>query len=135
MSGEGEQRAKQTGEETIILPPPGENKIEPIVTKSKAPKDVEKIEPQPPQYKREDCLTKEEREIERILGAGSTYYNLNPFHVLHLRPTAELPDIRRQFRLVSRLVHPDKNPNDVLRAQQVKILHLSIGYTIKPPFI
>jgi DnaJ homolog subfamily C member 8 len=45
-----------------------------------------------------------DNEVNRILGA----FKLNPFEQLGLRFNATLEDIRRQYRKVSLLVHPDK---------------------------
>jgi hypothetical protein len=62
-------------------------------------------------------LADNEREIERILQPNSTYLNLNPFYVLQLSEECTLEEVKRQFRRLSLLVHPDRNPNNP-RAKQ-----------------
>lgn len=48
--------------------------------------------------------TDRDSEVNRILGA----FKLNPFEQLGLRFDCSLEDIRRQYRKISLLVHPDK---------------------------
>lgn len=62
-------------------------------------------------------LADNEREIERILQPNSTYLNLNPFYVLQLSEECTIEEVKRQFRRLSLLVHPDRNPNNP-RAKQ-----------------
>ena len=45
-----------------------------------------------------------DNEVNRILGA----FKLNPFEQLGLPFTATVEDVRRQYRKVSLMVHPDK---------------------------
>ena len=40
---------------------------------------------------------------------GSTYRNLNPYEVLQVDPDATLDDVKKKYRRLSILVHPDKN--------------------------
>ncbi|KAL6049649.1 DnaJ (Hsp40), subfamily C, member 8 [Balamuthia mandrillaris] len=47
-----------------------------------------------------------------VLQPGWEYWNLNPFTVLRLPPEATLEEVKRQFRRISRLVHPDRNPEN-----------------------
>ncbi|OQR70174.1 dnaJsubfamily C member 8-like [Tropilaelaps mercedesae] len=56
-------------------------------------------------------------QIERLLRPGSTYFNLNPFEVLQLDPSASMDDIKKRYRQLSILLHPDKNPDHKERAQ------------------
>ncbi|GFR06840.1 dnaJ homolog subfamily C member 8 [Trichonephila clavata] len=67
--------------------------------------------------KRDSVLTPKQQ-IDRLLRPGSTYFNLNPFEVLQLEPETSIEDLKKQYRRLSILVHPDKNPNDRDRAQQ-----------------
>lgn len=67
--------------------------------------------------KRDSVLTPKQQ-IDRLLRPGSTYFNLNPFEVLQVEPEASLDDVKKQYRRLSILVHPDKNQNDHDRAQQ-----------------
>lgn len=67
--------------------------------------------------KRDSVLTPKQQ-IDRLLRPGSTYFNLNPFEVLQIEPETSLEDVKKQYRRLSILVHPDKNPDDRDRAQQ-----------------
>ncbi|XP_023933782.1 dnaJ homolog subfamily C member 8 [Bicyclus anynana] len=67
--------------------------------------------------KRDSVLTPKQQ-IERLLRPGSTYFNLNPFEVLQVDPEASLDEIKKKYRRLSILVHPDKNIDDSERAQQ-----------------
>ncbi|KAF5307342.1 hypothetical protein FQR65_LT07059 [Abscondita terminalis] len=67
--------------------------------------------------KRDSVLTPKQQ-IERLLRPGSTYFNLNPFEVLNVDPDTALEEIKKKYRRLSILVHPDKNQDDPDRAQQ-----------------
>lgn len=67
--------------------------------------------------KRDSVLTSDQQ-ITRLLRPGSTYFNLNPFEVLQLEPATEPEQIKKKYRSLSMLVHPDKNRDNVERAQQ-----------------
>ncbi|KAJ8917122.1 hypothetical protein NQ315_012612 [Exocentrus adspersus] len=64
--------------------------------------------------KRDSVLTPKQQ-IERLLRPGATYRNLNPFDWI---PTPPLEEIKKKYRRLSILVHPDKNQDDPDRAQQ-----------------
>merc|ERR1712130_430503 len=66
--------------------------------------------------KRDETLTPK-LQIERLLRPGYTYRNLNPFEVLQVDPDLPLEDVKKTFRRMSILVHPDKNQDDSERAQ------------------
>jgi len=66
--------------------------------------------------KRDETLTPK-LQIERLLRPGYTYRNLNPFEVLQVDPDLPLEDVKKKFRRMSILVHPDKNQDDSERAQ------------------
>ncbi|KAG7276447.1 hypothetical protein CRUP_014106 [Coryphaenoides rupestris] len=57
-------------------------------------------------------------EIDRLLRPGSSYFNLNPFEVLQIDPEATDTELKKRFRALSILVHPDKNQDDPDRAQK-----------------
>lgn len=59
-----------------------------------------------------------EKQISRLLRPGSTYANLNPFEVLLVDPGDPVETAKKQYKKLSILLHPDKNPNDRERAQQ-----------------
>ncbi len=57
------------------------------------------------------------QQIDRLLRPGSTYLNLNPYEVLQIEPELAIEEVRRKYRRLSILVHPDKNQDDPERAQ------------------
>ncbi|CAO1424722.1 unnamed protein product [Diamesa hyperborea] len=67
--------------------------------------------------KRDSVLTSKQQ-IDRLLRSGSTYFNLNPFEVLQLEPEVTIEQTKKKYRSLSILVHPDKNQDDVERAQK-----------------
>lgn len=82
----------------------GDNKFDDFIS------EVKEIE------KRDSVLTSKQQ-IDRLLRPGSTYFNLNPFEVLQIHPTLPLDQIKKKYRSMSILVHPDKNQEDLERAQ------------------
>jgi len=67
--------------------------------------DVKDIE------RRDEDLTSD-KQIERLTKPGSKYLNLNPYEVLQISPKATEDEIKKKFRQLSILVHPDKNPEN-----------------------
>ncbi|PSN48678.1 DnaJ subfamily C member 8 [Blattella germanica] len=67
--------------------------------------------------KRDSVLTPKQQ-IDRLLRPGSTYFNLNPFEVLQVDPDVPLDEVKKKYKRLSILVHPDKNQDDPDRAQQ-----------------
>nr|CAG4638734.1 EOG090X0DLG [Cyclestheria hislopi] len=67
--------------------------------------------------KRDSVLTSKQQ-IERLLRPGASYFNLNPFEVLQIDPELPVEEIKKKYKRLSILVHPDKNQNDADRAQQ-----------------
>ncbi|XP_070568494.1 dnaJ homolog subfamily C member 8-like [Ptychodera flava] len=65
-----------------------------------------------------DSVLTSKQQIDRLLRPGSTYFNLNPFEVLQIDPATSREDIKKHYRKLSILVHPDKNIEDKDRAQQ-----------------
>jgi len=57
------------------------------------------------------------QQIDRLLRPGSTYRNLNPYEVLQIDPELPFEEVKKKYRRLSILVHPDKNPDDRDRAQ------------------
>ncbi|XP_055373913.1 dnaJ homolog subfamily C member 8 [Condylostylus longicornis] len=66
--------------------------------------------------KRDSVLTSDQQ-IQRLLRPGSTYFNLNPFEVLQVEPDTPLGLIKKKYRALSILVHPDKNQDKKEAAQ------------------
>lgn len=64
-----------------------------------------------------DSVLTSEQQINRLLRAGSTYFNLNPFEVLQIEPNTPIEQIKKKYRSLSFLVHPDKNQDNQERAQ------------------
>merc|ERR1712007_83404 len=48
-------------------------------------------------------------QIERLTKPGSQYFNLDPFGVLQLRSDCTMQNVKKYFRKLSLMVHPDKN--------------------------
>lgn len=71
---------------------------------------------------KKDSVLTSAQQIERLLKPGSTYRNLNPFEVLMIEPETPLEEVKKKYRRLSILVHPDKNPNDSERAQVLAIM-------------
>ncbi|XP_022106820.1 dnaJ homolog subfamily C member 8-like [Acanthaster planci] len=65
-----------------------------------------------------DAVLTPKQQIDRLLRPGSTYFNLNPFEVIQVPPEMPPEEIRKKFRRLSILVHPDKNVDDRERAQK-----------------
>ncbi|XP_078538635.1 dnaJ homolog subfamily C member 8 [Lissotriton helveticus] len=70
------------------------------------------------QIERRDSVLTPKQQIDRLIRPGSSYFNLNPYEVLQLDPEATDEDIKKRFRQLSILVHPDKNQDDPGRAQK-----------------
>lgn len=70
------------------------------------------------QIEKRDSVLTSHQQIDRLLRRGSTYFNLNPFEVLQLEPETPIEQIKKKYRSLSFLVHPDKNQNDKDRAEQ-----------------
>lgn len=69
------------------------------------------------QIEARDSVLTSDQQINRLLRSGSTYFNLNPFEVLQIEPETPVDLIKKRYRSLSILVHPDKNQNDKDRAQ------------------
>ncbi|BFZ24789.1 hypothetical protein BsWGS_27828 [Bradybaena similaris] len=67
--------------------------------------------------KRDSVLTSKQQ-IDRLTRPGATYFNLNPYDVLQIDPDTPLSDVKKKYRQMSILVHPDKNQDDSDRAQK-----------------
>ncbi|EAX07709.1 DnaJ (Hsp40) homolog, subfamily C, member 8, isoform CRA_c [Homo sapiens] len=65
-----------------------------------------------------DSVLTSKNQIERLTRPGSSYFNLNPFEVLQIDPEVTDEEIKKRFRQLSILVHPDKNQDDADRAQK-----------------
>jgi len=64
-----------------------------------------------------DSTLAPKQQIDRLLRPGSTYRNLNPYEVLQIDPELPIEEVKKKYRRMSILVHPDKNPDDRDRAQ------------------
>ncbi|KAG5264913.1 hypothetical protein AALO_G00259390 [Alosa alosa] len=69
------------------------------------------------QIEKRDSVLTPKQQIERLLRPGASYFNLNPFEVLQIDPDVTDDEIKKRFRQLSILVHPDKNQDDPERAQ------------------
>ncbi|KAE8624073.1 hypothetical protein XENTR_v10005819 [Xenopus tropicalis] len=70
------------------------------------------------QIEKRDSVLTPKQQIERLIRPGSSYFNLNPFEVLQIDPEVTDEEVKKRFRQLSILVHPDKNQDDVDRAQK-----------------
>lgn len=70
------------------------------------------------QIEKRDSVLTPKQQIERLTRPGSSYFNLNPFEVLQIDPEVTDDEIKKRFRQLSILVHPDKNQDDPERAQK-----------------
>ncbi|KAM4725084.1 dnaJ homolog subfamily C member 8 [Anableps anableps] len=70
------------------------------------------------QIEKRDSVLTSKQQIDRLLRPGSSYFNLNPFEVLQIDPEATDEELKKRFRALSILVHPDKNQDDPDRAQK-----------------
>ncbi|KAJ3660638.1 hypothetical protein Zmor_005077 [Zophobas morio] len=88
---------------------------------SKAPEPDKKFDDfytEVKEIKKRDSVFTLKQQMDRLLRPGSTYFILNPFEVLQVGPETPIEDIKKQYRKLSFLVHPDKNQEDSERAQQ-----------------
>uniref|UniRef100_A0A1A7YA55 DnaJ homolog subfamily C member 8 n=1 Tax=Iconisemion striatum TaxID=60296 RepID=A0A1A7YA55_9TELE len=70
------------------------------------------------QIEKRDSVLTSKQQMDRLLRPGSSYFNLNPFEVLQIDPEATDDELKKRFRALSILVHPDKNQDDPDRAQK-----------------
>ncbi|EDO38846.1 predicted protein, partial [Nematostella vectensis] len=70
------------------------------------------------QIEQRDSVLTSGQQIERLTKPGSKYLNLNPYEVLQLFPETPEDEVKKQYRKLSFLVHPDKNREDAERAQK-----------------
>ncbi|KAF3707303.1 DnaJ -like protein subfamily C member 8 [Channa argus] len=72
------------------------------------------------QIEKRDSVLTSKQQIERLLRPGSSYFNLNPFEasLLLIQPRSTDDELKKRFRALSILVHPDKNQDDQDRAQK-----------------
>ncbi|EDQ84985.1 uncharacterized protein MONBRDRAFT_29669 [Monosiga brevicollis MX1] len=66
----------------------------------------------------DDSQWTSERQIERLLRPGKKYRNLNPYEVLQVPWDCEDSVIKKQYRKLSILLHPDKNRGNPEQAQE-----------------
>eukprot|EP00698_Gefionella_okellyi_P005933 TRINITY_DN15366_c0_g1_i1.p1 TRINITY_DN15366_c0_g1~~TRINITY_DN15366_c0_g1_i1.p1 ORF type:complete len:422 (-),score=116.28 TRINITY_DN15366_c0_g1_i1:88-1353(-) len=62
-------------------------------------------------------------QIARLQRPGSKYFNLNPYDVLQLSYTATDVDVKKAYRKLSMLVHPDRNPGNADAAKVFDIVN------------
>jgi len=70
------------------------------------------------QIEEADKVLTSDQQIARLNRPGSKYFNLNPFDVLQVSHETSNEEVRKKYRKLSILVHPDKNPEDKERAQK-----------------
>uniref|UniRef100_A0A8C2ZR10 DnaJ (Hsp40) homolog, subfamily C, member 8 n=1 Tax=Cyclopterus lumpus TaxID=8103 RepID=A0A8C2ZR10_CYCLU len=70
------------------------------------------------QIEKRDSVLTSKQQIDRLLRPGASYFNLNPFEVLQIDAEATDDELKKRFRALSILVHPDKNQDDQIRSQK-----------------
>ncbi|XP_078494815.1 dnaJ homolog subfamily C member 8-like [Ciona intestinalis] len=70
------------------------------------------------QIERADAVLTSEQQVTRLIRPGSKYFNLNPFDVLQILPDTPMDEVKKKYRKLSILVHPDKNPRNQENAQK-----------------
>lgn len=84
---------------------------------SQAPESFDAFYTEVKEIEKRDSVLTSEQQINRLLRPGSTYFNLNPFEVLQVEPETTVDLIKKKYRSLSILVHPDKNQNRKEEAQ------------------
>lgn len=64
-----------------------------------------------------DSVLTAEQQIFRLTKQGASYFNLNPYEVLQVSPETESVDIKKIYKRLSILIHPDKNLENREKAQ------------------
>ncbi|CAF3335420.1 unnamed protein product [Rotaria sp. Silwood1] len=110
LSSNSEQSTTIKEEYTMTI------KQEFTVTKKQEDEIFEQFHSEVKAIEKRDANLTPEQQINRLLRPGATYFNLNPFEVLQVDPSTPFEDIAKQYRRLSMLVHPDKNPTMTDRA-------------------
>ncbi|CAF0830359.1 unnamed protein product [Rotaria sordida] len=118
MASPTEQTIK---EEPLLFNSPGSEQSTTInqeysVTKKQEDETYEQFYSEVKAIEKRDSVLTPEQQINRLLRPGATYFNLNPYEVLQIDPSTSFEDIAKQYRRLSMLVHPDKNPTMTDRA-------------------
>lgn len=79
---------------------------------------------------KKDSVYTSEQQINRLLRPGSTYANLNPFEVLLIDPDEPAETIKRQYKRLSILLHPDKNPAEARERAQLAFEAVNKAYKL-----
>nr|CAG4636511.1 EOG090X0DLG [Eubosmina coregoni] len=69
------------------------------------------------QIEKRDSVLTSKQQIDRLLRKGSSYFNLNPYEVLQIDHETPVEEIKKKYKRLSILVHPDKNQDDAERSQ------------------
>uniref|UniRef100_H2Y5M9 J domain-containing protein n=1 Tax=Ciona savignyi TaxID=51511 RepID=H2Y5M9_CIOSA len=70
------------------------------------------------QIEKADAVLTSTQQVARLNRPGSKYFNLNPFDVLQVAPETPNDEVKKKFRKLSILVHPDKNQGDQENAKK-----------------
>jgi len=72
-----------------------------------------------------ESMMDREREIDRVMAA----FKLNPFEILNVRTDATSQEVKKQYRELSRLVHPDKCRKEIRETAQKAFAKLATAKT------
>lgn len=81
----------------------------------------------------EDAVLTSTQQIDRLLRPGSTFLNLNPFEVLQMDPESDMESIKKKYKKLSLLIHPDRNIDDQERAKQAFEIAKKAMETLEDP--
>ncbi|XP_022171782.1 dnaJ homolog subfamily C member 8 [Myzus persicae] len=88
-------------------------------TEPESPKKNEKFDQfytEVKEIEKRDSVLTSKQQIDRLLRPGASYFNLNPYEVLQLDHDTPLDEAKKKYKRLSILVHPDKNQDDLERA-------------------
>uniref|UniRef100_A0A7E4VKY3 J domain-containing protein n=1 Tax=Panagrellus redivivus TaxID=6233 RepID=A0A7E4VKY3_PANRE len=81
----------------------------------------------------QDAVLTPSQQIDRLLRPGSTFLNLNPYEVLQVDDSTPLEQIKKQYKKMSLLIHPDRNLDDVDRAKSAFEVVKNAMQTLEDP--
>ncbi|XP_050525455.1 dnaJ homolog subfamily C member 8 [Daktulosphaira vitifoliae] len=90
------------------------NPEEPILMKTS--EEFDEFYTEVKEIEKRDSVLTPKQQLDRLLRPGASYFNLNPYEVLQIDPETPLDEAKKKYKRLSILVHPDKNQDDLERA-------------------